>query len=319
MVFRRVTQLCLTIVMLLSVQFAMAAEPTLLRYKFSTENPLRYRVSTGMNQTQLFGEREMKTSFLNEAESSVSMQSLDDAGVFSLNIDNERLTVRMENPGTGTYSYDSAQDDNSKVGLMAAQMTPIFDELAQSKLKLKMSTIGEIAAVEGYKELMDKILKKNPAAAAMAGSFTDESAKMQFSAMFPTLCPQPVKPGDKWETKFDMNMGSLGNASGKKVYTCVGEGKVDGRKTVDIDVKHDVVLDLDINQGLSNVQGKFTTKKSSGTIHFDAENGQILKSESKYVIEGILTVNANGNTNKITSSQEQTVIVELIQPSEGDE
>ncbi|QDU79610.1 hypothetical protein Pla110_13210 [Polystyrenella longa] len=298
---------------------ATAAEPMQLKYQFSKDKPLNYRITTAMEQTQKVGEQSSSMKMVNMTDTIFSLDEKSEEGDFSLSSVTNRLRVTMDNPLADAYEYDSASEENPTEGLLAAQMTPIFNELKGAQLKLRLSSLGEILEVKGYAELMKAIIKKVPAAAGMAGSFSDEAAKKQYEEVFPTWLDKPVAEGDQWESEFVMDLGPQGKANGKKTYAYRGPSEVNGRATVLINVKHEIEINIDVNQGLSTVEGLMKTQDSEGEIHFDPATGEIVKVDTQYLIVGSIKVTAQGQVRVVESSQDHHISVELISETEKKE
>ncbi|MCA9039585.1 MAG: hypothetical protein KDA65_04480 [Planctomycetaceae bacterium] len=303
--------LCLALVGLIAIPL-QAAEPVQLKYQFSKEKPLKYRISTAMEQNQKIGDQSNEIKMVNIADSNISLVEMSEESDFVVNSTTTRLRVNMENPFSGTYEYDSNSEDNPTEGFLAGQLTPVFDALKGASVNLTISNHGDIKEVKGYEELMNKIMEKMPAAAPMAKNFSNESAKTQYKEAFPTLPETLVAPGDQWEADFSIDLGPMGKAEGKKVYTFKGPSEVEGRKTVAIEVKHDIEIDIKVNQGLSSVTGKLKTKDSSGLIHFDPALGEVVRVENQYLIVGNLKVMAGGQVQVVESSQNHKITVDQI-------
>lgn len=289
-----------------------AEGPILLKYEFSKDKPLLYRISTVMEQSQKVGEQSNEMKMVNTAETLFTLEEVKDNENFVLSSSTKRLQVMMSNPFGEPYEYDSNSDTNPNEGFPAQSLTPVFDALKGATVQLTLKPDGEIVAVEGYSELMKKITEKVPNAPQMGSAFSDEGARKQYEEVFPTFNDVAVSPGDTWETTFDMDMGPTGKAKGKKVFTFKGEDELDGRKTVAIAVNTEVQIDIDINQGLSTVTGSMKSNDSEGIIHFDPATGEIVKVDNKYKIVGKLNITFQGQQQVIEQNQNHQVTVELV-------
>jgi len=294
-----------------SSQLTVAAEPVLLQYQFSKGKPLRYHAVTTMDQSSKTQGRDMKMKMVNEADTEFSLNEITEDEHFSLTSHNKGLHVKMDNM-MGPYEYDSESTENNSKGFLAAQLNPMFEKMTGAKLQVTLTPNGDIAKVTGYADLMKEALKSNPAAAQLMGGMSDETAKMQFSEMFPVLPDHPVAQGDSWEVEFGMPVGQFGDAKGKKKFTYIGPGSWNGRKCVTIGVEYEMKFAMNLKQGPISVTGELETTKTKGTVLFDPEAGEVLSVQSEYTIEGDLKVTSANVETEVDSFQKQTVHVELV-------
>jgi hypothetical protein len=212
----------------------------------------------------------------------------------------------------GEYVYDSKSEKHDEGGPLSTALNPIYDRLKTAALSFTLTPRGELTALEGMKELLEDVLKDNPIGTQFTGGGSDKVAQMGMAEMFAVFGEKPVKPGDTWEAKYELDLPKLGKAEGKRIYTFEGFDKVQDRKTARIRVSHELSFDVDLETGGAKVKGKMKIDQSSGVIQFDPDKGRIVSMDSTYQISGDLNVDAGGKLIPVKSEQTQSVKVELL-------
>ena len=300
------------LVLLLGAGAVSAQEAVLLRYKMDENDKLAYRTTTTMKQTQNFAGQTLQTEFTQSDVSLRTLEKVDEKGNFTLKTENKRLLVKGDLGPAGTYTFDSTSNERARGNVVADAVNPLFDRLSGAILSVTISPRGEVVDAKGYEELIGDIVKDNPVAAQFAGGGSDKAFKMGIAENFAQFAEQPVKPGDKWEVPYEVELPKLGKAQGKRIYTYVGPDKVGERPTAKIDVVHELAFDLDVDSAGTKVTGKLSIDKSSGTVHFDPEKGQLVSLKHDYVLSGDISVETNGNTIPVKTEQNQSSTVELL-------
>ena len=291
---------------------AQADQPITLRYKMNRSDKLIYQTTSTTKITQSVNDMKFKTSMKQTEITLRTLEDVDKKGNFRLKSENKRLQIKMKVEPVGEYSFDSTSDERDSGSMLSSGLNPIYERLSGAFLTVTHSPRGDVKEVKGFKELLADVVKDNPFGAQFAGGGSDEFAKLSKSDMFVVLSEKAVKPGDKWESAYELAMPKFGTVKGKRIYTYLGPDKVGGRKTAKISVEQELSFKLDLNMDNAKVSGEFKTDKSSGTVQFDPLKGQLVSKKTQFTLSGTLTVDANGNIATIESEQTQEVAVELL-------
>lgn len=289
---------------------ASAEDAVTLRYKYGENDKLIYRTTTKLTQKQVVGERTVKTDMVSEDVSIRTLEAVDKKGGFAIRTENKLLKTTLDIGPLGKYVFDSRSEERDKGSVIAAAVTPVYDRLNGAILTIKHTPRGKVTAVDGYKELMQGVLKNNPLGAQFTGG--ENGALMKFADAFPVMSAKPVQPGDTWVDEYELEMPKFGKAKGKKTYTYVGKDKLAERDTVKLTVTNELSFDLDLALMGTKTTGNLSISKSTGTIHFDAAKGQLVSMKAEHTLGGNINVTAGGQTFAIQTDQVQNVTVELL-------
>lgn len=290
---------------------ANAEEGVKLRYKLAKGQKQIYRTTTSIKQTQKVGERKMDFTMSNATVVVRTLKEVDKKG--NLHVDVETKSLKATLGGVlGDYKYDSTKKENDEASEIGAALTPVYDTLNGSSITVVVSPRGEVQDVKGYTELLKDVLKDNPLGERFVGGSSKEMAKLQAGEFYPVLSKNPVRPGDFWDSPFELTIPKLGKFTGKNNYTFDGPGKLGKKKTLKISVTTELSADLKLSMGEAKVTGNLSIGNSSGTIHFDPETGQILKSTATYTMTGTLNITAGDNQFTVDMEQKQTAGIERL-------
>ncbi|MCI0681085.1 MAG: DUF6263 family protein [Gemmataceae bacterium] len=287
-----------------------AQEPTLLRYLPSKE-PLIYRRTSTMKQTQTVMDKKIATE-MNQTEIDEWSIAATDKKDLEIKSETKRLQVKVKIAQLGDYTFDSRKDDNDKGSTLGAALTPLYERMGAARLTYSVSPRGKIAKVEGLKELLEDVLKDNPIAKQFAAGGSDDAVKLGLAEFVPALPEDKITAGSRWEAPFEMNLAKLGKATGKRTYTYEGEGAIGKRKTVKIGVAMELSFDLNLDMNGAKVTGNLSISQSKGTIHFDAKQGCVVSLATEYTLGGNLNVEAGGMNIPVGTEQTQNIRLELL-------
>ncbi len=159
-----------------------------------------------------------------------------------------------------------------------------------------------------HAELIADVIKDNfKGAVCGGGNGGNAAAKLTEQESFIILSDQPVKPGDQWESQFDVDLPVPGQSRKARTVTYVYEGndKVGvNAKQCCIGVTTDLTFELSLEAGGAKVTGTISTSKSSGTVQFDPDAGRVVSSKRSLSTTGQLTVEAGGKTFTVDTQQE---------------
>src|SRR5262245_4978744 len=297
------------------VVFALAAtahaqDATTFRYMPSKE-PLIYKKTQKLNQTQNVKDMKIKTE-MQQTEVDVWSIAKTDKDDLQIKGETKLLKVMVEIGPLGKYKFDSRKDDNEKDSMLGAALTPMYERLRNANLTYTITPQGKLTKLEGLKELLGDVLKDNPIANQFAGGGSEEAARIGVAEYIPALPEKAIRPGDRWETPFQLNLDKFGKANGKRLYAYDGEGTVGKQKTAKISVVTELSFDLDIDQGGAKVTGTLSITASKGTIHFDPKHGRVVSLNNEYTISGNLNVAAGGMNIPVAMEQTQRLTMDLL-------
>ncbi|MCI0642606.1 MAG: DUF6263 family protein, partial [Gemmataceae bacterium] len=244
---------------------------------------LIYRKTQMMTQTQNIMNKEIKQEMSGAEVSVWSVGEANKQGNLEIRSATKHLEAKMKLGPAGDYSFDSRKDDNEKGSALGQALTPLYERMGTANLVYTITPQGKVLKIDGYKELIGDA-KDNPIAAQFAGGGSEEAAKMGLGELIAQFGEKPVKPGERWEVPFAINLDKLGAAKGKKTYTYEGEGQVGPHKTAKLSVNTELAFDIDIDMGGAKVTGKMSVTDSSGTIHFDPKRGVLVSLKYEYKI-----------------------------------
>ncbi|MCH8829206.1 MAG: hypothetical protein IID45_06470 [Planctomycetes bacterium] len=297
---------------LFSVSQARAEDAILLQYKMTVGEEPIYRSTVEMIQTQTVNKLKVESKIENVDISVITLLGTDSSKNLRLQTENKQLNVKIKIADLGDYLYDSKKDENEKESTLGAVFTPIYDTLKGAVIKVTISPTGKIIELRGYASLLSSVLKDNPLGRQFTGGGSDKAKQYDLAEFYPVFSKKPVKPGDSWEETYKIAMPKLGTFSGKRLYKFVGFDRVGKRKTAKITFTTELTFKVNLKQSGTNVTGKLTIQKSSGTVQFDPVKGKVVSIKSEYTITGNLQANVNGTRFDIDTKQVQKISLELL-------
>jgi hypothetical protein len=282
------------------------------RYDWKENAKHIYQRGQTITQSQTVMDKKINTKITSTDVSVLTVEAKDAKGNLEIRTENKHLKVDMDIDIVGKYSFDSSKNDNEKGSTLGAALTPVYERLSGAALTLTVTPRGEVVDLKGYKELIADVLKGNPLGEQFAGGGSDKAAKLNLAEFFPQFPENAVKPGEIWETKFDMELPKLGKVQGKRIYTLDSLTRKNGRKLAKILVSTELSFDLDINMEGAKVTGNMSISKSGGTILYDVEENLIVSLNNQITLGGLLNVQAGGMNIQVGSEQNQSIDMKLL-------
>lgn len=276
------------------------------RYKAPEEGKQFYQTTQIMEQTHTIGDEKTVTTMKQTSISQWTLEKTNKKGDFQYRAETQQLKVNLKIVPGGEYQFDSTADEQESGSVLSEALNPIYDRLATAGLIVTISPRGEVKSVGGHMQLVAGLLKDNPRGAQFAGG-GDNAAKLNFSERFIVFNDKPVKPGDSWETEFDVELQGLGKAKGRRIFKYVGPDKVGEVATAKFTVTLELSIDVDIKINGATVKGSLSTNNSTGTVQFDPQLGRVVWMKTSYTFAGEINVLANNVKRAISTSQTQTV------------
>jgi RNA polymerase sigma factor (sigma-70 family) len=184
--------------------------------------------------------------------------------------------------------FDSTRDGVGNDGLF-----DFYKGLVGSACRLKLDQRFTVQKIEGSEKLPQK--QQAPVAPPALGrsGFTApryETVSADVDWLFPPLPQEPVKPGDSWARKTNLNLGPLGTCQATHVYTYEGqEGKLD-RISVETTFRERPRPAKGVLQPFEVKDAKLERASGTGTILFDAAAGRLVRAELELKLEGPVTL-----------------------------
>jgi hypothetical protein len=294
---------------------AQAQDPILLKYKLEKGTQSFTRHNATNKTTQKINGTNIESEI---TQVSIHVQASDDVdaeGTAKLKTKTERLKGTTKITGLGDYEFDSQKPDRDKSSVLGAALTPLYERIVGSDLQAEVTPHGTVKSLTGYAQLVGDLIKDNPLTAQFAGGGTDNAAKLGAQAQWIVFPETAVKPGEKWDNPYEMEMAGLGVVKGKETVTFVAVEQRDTHSIAKLSISNDISFDLKIDMGAAKVSGKVTTSSSEGSAEFDITTGKLVSQKSKLTLTGQLSVVVNNMTIPVDLTQviesEQTSLDKL--------
>jgi hypothetical protein len=283
---------------------AYSEEPVVLKYKLEKGAVTFTRHKTEHKTTQTINGMEIKSEM---AQVSVDVRTIDDLtadGTAKIKSKTMRLKNNSNITSLGDYKFDSQKTDRDTSSVLGAALTPLYERLVGGELQSEVTPLGVVKSLTGYAQLVGDLAKSNPLTAQFCGGGTDNAAKLMAQGNWVVFTDKPVKPGDKWENPYEMEMAGLGVFKGKETVTFMALEVRDGHSIAKLSVSNDLAFDLKVDMGAAKVTGKVTTSSSEGSAEFDVTTGKLLSQKSKMTLTGQLSVDVNNMTIPVAMVQD---------------
>lgn len=282
-----------------------AQEGVVLKYQFSKEEPLIYRSTTEVSQTVQVAGQNSENKITQTEVNTVSLIEETPEGHLKVKHQNHSLNLKMDMGQSGTYNFDSKATEREKGTLLSNELNPIYEALSGVEYSITLTPKGKVEKLEGFKEVLENILKDNPLAARFTGGGSEQAQKDSLGEVFFILEEKPVKPGDSWEAPFELDLPKIGKAKGKRIYTFEGPVVAEDPKIVRLSVSLELSFDFDLEFDATKVTGGIGTDASKGEIKFDVEKGQVVSSVLEYTLSGNIDTSNGDNKFQATLKQVQ--------------
>lgn len=305
---------CLALTLFM-VGAASADEPIVLRYKLEKGATYINRTKADNKTAQTIAGMNLDTAISQATVDVRVIDELDAEGTAKFTTKTERLKNTTKVPALGEFEFDSKKPDRDRSSTLGAELTPLYERMVGSDLHMEVTPRGVVKSFTGYSQLVADLIKDKPLAAQFAGGGSDNMAKLGAQGAWIVFPEKAVKPGDKWDNPFEMDLGGLGVIKGKEMVTFLSVETRDGHTVAKFSTTSDVSFDLKLDMGAAKVSGKVTTANSSGSAEFDITTGRMLKQTSELTLTGQLAVDVNNMSIPVqltqTLSQEQTALDKL--------
>ena len=201
-----------------------------------------------------------------------------------------------------------AFDSASPAGTNALQQ--FFTSVVGTEFKVTVAKDGKVSKVEGRDDFIKKIGAVNAQMTTLLTKVLSDDAMKQMSDPTFGISPgKPVKKGDTWDKKQELNLGPVGAYTVTTKYTL--ENIDNGTAKIKSEPKLEFKAANDQNDGLPFRIKSATLKPKPGTgdAEFDTKAGRLKRQTSKVEFEGELDIEIGGQSAKVEVRQDQTTTV----------
>ncbi len=299
------------LVMLLGLAVQAPAQEVTLKWEFQKDKPIYQELTTVTKQTmKVMG---MDITQNNTQTFIFSWTPKEQDATKNWIITQKLIAVKMNTEiGGVTTSYDSTatgtQATNNALG-------EFFKALVGSEFKITLTPELKIIKIEGRDEFVSKLVRANPTMEAILKQILgDEALKQMADPAFAAIPNKPVKKGDTWERKLNLNMGPIGTYDTTNTYTYEG---VDSSKLekIKVDTKLKYIAPGPAAAGSLPFKIKagteLTSKSATGTVYFDNTKHRLDHSDMKLNLEGKLEIDVGGTSTEVNLNMDQTTTVKI--------
>ncbi len=251
---------------------ALAQQPSLLQWKFQPGQAFTVELDQDV---------EMSTTAMENMRSSADMgmtlnwhvADVDSEGTANLEQAISRIRMKMSMPGGIQLQFDSA--DDAPEDPMARHMSASVAPLIGAQFTLEHSAQGSITDLK-LTDASAKAIQANAPGVNAAETLSHEGLASLIRQASLELPAKPVQPGDAWDAKHEIDS-PVGKLQSTTTYTYRGTESIDGRQLARIDVG--ISIQFGEEQNAMGLDVHVAEQDNSGTVYFDVERGQLVKSE----------------------------------------
>lgn len=199
---------------------------------------------------------------------------------------------------TTTMSFDSKTSASNDSGNPIALM---LRKAVDAQFKCQTDAQGKALKVEGVPDFMKRLTGGGDAQSVMTvkSLFSEDSLKEMFS-LGQALPDHPVKPGDSWSGKQELEAGPVGKLTINLNYTLKGKEKHGERDALAIDCSGAIVNTPGSAQ--NGVEVKVENGVMKGTVWFDLEAGIPVDIDTQYDMNLKLSVLSQEMNTKVSGT-----------------
>jgi hypothetical protein len=267
-----------------------AGQDVTLRYRWTNGEQLTYRLTQQTTSTVsgLPGGLPPVTVEMNASQVlRTSVEGVAADGTATVRSTYESARWEMKSPA-GTMLYDSAADTAS-ADRVASRVKDTLSALIGGSFTMTLSPRGEVLAVEGMTQLVEKMFKSFPSDPSIApfltslrSSLTDEGLRGTLGQGFTPLPEGALKPGDTWENELTRKDAMAGEVAHTTRFTLKAVESGAGERLAQIAAA--VSIKLSPAGGMSLPMGfkmQLGDASGEGELTFDVERGRLQKSVTR--------------------------------------
>jgi RNA polymerase sigma factor (sigma-70 family) len=204
------------------------------------------------------------------------------------------------------------QFDSTRNGSENNALFDFYKALIGSELRVTLDSRFAVRKVEGGEKLLQKQKAAFGYPASGQSGFTAPGWEVvcgDLHRFFPPLTQEPVRPGDSWARKTNVDLGPLGTYQATHVYTYEGqEGKLE-RIAVETTLKARPRPAKDAGQPSAIKNAKLERASGTGTILFDAAAGRVVRLDLESSLDGPATIVSGREEVGVVLGQSQRIRV----------
>ena len=271
-----------------------------LRWKFRTQESVKYNVIQNMKTSMKVGEQEINQTMNQSMDMSWQILSVAASGDTVMNQIVDRIRMKSEGGPAGLLEFDTANGTKPDNPIIAS-MGDTFQKIVNKPFTVTMRPDGQIENVSVPQELIDAIRQS---AAGNASALTEDTLKQMMKQSAVTLPSQAVVPGNDWTSKQSIEL-PFGTMQINSTMTYSGKDG-DGNALIDV-VPNISVTPKDgalVKMTLTNSTGR-------GQVTFNIEQGRVAKSRLDLTMAMKIEA-ANGQT--FDQTIQQATAMTLVVP-----
>jgi hypothetical protein len=258
-------------------QARVSDEPVRLQVKWQTGQRYVQRMELAQeSEITVPMQKPVKQSVTLEQESGLSVLSDRPGGGHEVEMEFQAIAMDAMMGETKMLSFDSQGESSNEAQNPVA---PLLRALLGAKLKFFLDASNQVERVEGYTDFAARFTKKmRPEVRGLLEGMFSEASFKQMMGHGRFVPPGPVKPGDSWPVKTDMEMGPLGKLEMDLTYTFKDWELHDKARCVRLEF--DGTLNSTGTNGAGPMGATLAVQngKMSGQAWFDPDRGQMAES-----------------------------------------
>jgi len=227
------------------------------------------------------------------------------------------LLIKKKNSDGSVVIEHKLESIKMEGGPLVQGIAAQVQKLAGSVVTFTLSPTLQASRVEGFKEMMEKLIGEDPTAKQVASLISEDSFKQQLEMVFSFVPDKPVRVGDKWERKATISLGPLGGFNTQNSYQYDGKETVNGKPADKITgamtltyvpPKEEAIGAFPIRITKGDLKGE----TPRGSYWFDAAAGKLVRQQATLKVSGTLTGTVMGMNFDVTLDQSETTTVRLL-------
>lgn len=252
-----------------------------LRWKFQSNDTVKYQVVQNMQSTTAFGDEELKSTFIQAIDMTWQVLAVGANGDVQLNQIFDRVRLKMEGGPAGTIEFDTASGEAAESPVVR-ELAMVFGNIVNQKFQVQMGQDGQIEQVVIPPKLLEAV---KASTAGQQGALNEKVLNDMMKQSAVILPTQPVSPGSEWTSE-------------QTVQMPFGEMTITSQMTyVQKDPTGNAIIDFVPTVRITPREGtaaKMTLESSTGRgrIVFDVDQGRVNRTQLDLTMQ--ITVESNG-------------------------
>ena len=278
-----------------STQFASAQDE--LRWKFRSQETIRYNVQQTMKTAMKIGDNAINQTMNQTMDMSWNIQSVAAGGDAVMAQVVDRIQMNMEGGPAGKVQFDTNSDQKSENPIVNS-MGEVFRKIVNQKFIVTMKPTGEIDNVQVPEELLAAVRQS---AAGATGALDEATLKQMMKQSAVILPSQPVVPQNSWNSQQSVQL-PFGTMNIKSQMTfrekdAAGNAVIDIAPEITVTPKEGAPIKMTLN-----------SSSGRGQVTFNIAQGRVARSQLDLTLA--MTIEAAGQS--FNQTIEQTTAMTLV-------